>query len=235
VICDPEELDFDGKTLRHQGLSIDLIYRRILVEDILAHPQRTEAMLAAYRSQRVLMVNSLRTTLLHCKGIFALLHDPMVFELLPKLAQDMIHAHIPWTGILSEEPGLGTPPDIHERVRTRREMWVIKPLRGHGGAGVVLGSEVSQGSWEAALSSASAHVVQRYVEPSLELFPDARDQMDLKPMTIGLDPYLIRGRLAGFLCRLSTGPLGNIHQGGSQVPVLVEGSAPLHHLPDLEP
>ena len=107
IICDPGELDFDGTHLSHGGIAIDLVYRRLLVDDILAHPSRTEALISAYRTQSIVMVNSLRTTLLHCKGLFALLHDPMVFDLL-KLTQEMV-IHIPWTGILSDRPGLGSP------------------------------------------------------------------------------------------------------------------------------
>ena len=233
IVCDPGELDFDGHRLTHNGTPIDVVYRRILVEDILAHPDRTEALLSAYRAQKITMVNSLRSALLHGKGLFALLHDPMVFDLLPRLAQEMVMNHIPWTGILSDSPGLGAPPNLKEIVRQNRERWVIKPLRGHGGSGVVIGSEVDQPAWDTALQEAQSHIVQRKVLCHQELFPDANKDMALESMRVSLDPYLIRGRLAGFLCRLSRDSLGNIHQGSSQVPVVIHGKAPLSHLPDL--
>ena len=98
---------------------------------------------------------------------------------------------------------------------------------------MVIGSEVDQPAWDTALQEAQAHIVQRKVLCHQEHFPDANKDMALESMRVSLDPYLIRGRLAGFLCRLSRGSLGNIHQGSSQVPVVIHGNAPLSHLPDL--
>ncbi len=38
VVCDPRELAFEGGVLRAEGRSIDLVYRRVLINDILARP-----------------------------------------------------------------------------------------------------------------------------------------------------------------------------------------------------
>ena len=38
VVCDPRDLTFEGGVLRAEGRSIDLVYRRVLINDILARP-----------------------------------------------------------------------------------------------------------------------------------------------------------------------------------------------------
>jgi hypothetical protein len=96
---------------------------------------------------------------------------------------------------------------------------VLKPATGHGGIGVVLGWEASQGDWESALAPETPHVLQRRVPEVVLPFPDARDDFRLHECVVDLDPFLIQGRLAGFLCRLSETHLANVTQGASVVPV----------------
>jgi hypothetical protein len=40
----------------------------------------------------------------------------------------------------------------------------------------------------------------------------------MKDMLVDLAPYLFRGRLAGFLTRLSSTGLANVTSGGGQIP-----------------
>lgn len=221
-LVDPRALRFDGEALTADGEPIDLIYRRILVEDVLARPEDCAAMLAAYRSGAVCIVNSFRTAMLHSKGLLALMHAPLLQSRLPASLQRLIHDHVPWTGILAEAPGPGAPAGLREQVRQQRAQWVLKPLRGHGGRGIVLGWEVDQRSWERALDQATAHVVQRWVDIADEVFPVAQPGWPERAFKPTLDPFLVHGRLAGFLCRLAEG-LGNVSFGAVQVPVFVAG------------
>lgn len=221
-VCAPTDLEYDGARLKLGGEPVDLVYRRLLVADVLDNEEACRPLLDAYRARHVVMVNSLRTALLHGKGLFAMLHDPMVHELLPDAAQRMIRRHIPWTAILADEPGIGTPQDIREMVRKRPDKWVIKPLVGHGGKGVVPGWEVDQATWERTVDSANHHVVQRRIDDYRATFPRAvGGRFEAHEVRASLDPFLVHGRLAGFLCRLSDGPLGNVSTGASQVPVFV--------------
>jgi len=220
-IAGPADLDWYGHHLRAHGKPVDVVYRRALVMDILANPTAWAPLIDAYAAQRVVLVNNLRTSLLHTKGLFALLHDPMVLEVLPPAIGRLIQGHIPWTGILSEEPGIGAPPDLRERVRAARSEWVLKPMTGHGGKGVCVGEHMTQGAWEAAVDGADHHVAQLRVPQPLGRFPDASIDGDPVSRCISLDPFLVRGRLVGFLCRLSPSELGNVASGASQVPVFV--------------
>ena len=212
-IIDPRHLEWDGTRLRHGDRIIEVVYRRVLVEDILQRPDDCRALVEAYRAGAICMVNNLRTPLLHGKGLFALLHDPTMQKLLTPTQREMVQRVIPYT-VRADEAAC-------ETASRDREAWVLKPMHGHGGRGVVLGHAVDDATWEAALASADHHVLQHQVSDQRALFPDARDGYALKDCLVDLDPFLIRGRLAGFLCRLSEGPLANVSAGASQVPVYV--------------
>ena len=213
VLADPRELEWDGQHLRHEDRVIEVVYRRILVQDILERPQDCTALIAAYRAGAICMVNSLRTPLLHGKGLFALLHDAEVQRRLTRAQRRMVGDCIPYTVMVD---------DAHrEEARTRREELVLKPIWGHAGEGVVLGWRCTQTEWDDALEAARDHVLQERVEEQHLLFPDARRGYALRDCMVDLDPFLIRGRFAGFLCRISEGPTANVAAGATQVPVYV--------------
>ncbi len=107
VIVPPQALTFDGHTLWAGDLAIDVVFRRILVADLRADTHAASALLAAYAARRVCVVSSLRTALLHGKGLFALLHDP-TFPL-SSTDRAFVRAYIPWTN----------PPLPHRQPRPR--------------------------------------------------------------------------------------------------------------------
>ncbi len=213
-VATPPDLTFDGDRLRLGDLAIDVVYRRILVGDIRARPDACRALLDAYTNGRVCMVNSLRTALLHGKGLFALLHDPSF----PLVAADraFIDRHVPWTGLL-----VGSGGDaLREQARRDPGAWALKPLDGHGGAGVFLGWDTPRDAWERAVDGATQHVLQRRIPEEYGSFYDVRTGAWERRL-VDLGPFLARGRLAGFLCRVAEGALANVSQGGAtQLPVL---------------
>src|SRR5262249_35231265 len=61
-----------------------------------------------------------------------------------------------------------------------------------------------------------------YVRRHRELFPACVDgRVEMRDMLVDFAPYLFRGRLAGFLTRLSATGLANVTSGGGQVPSFV--------------
>jgi hypothetical protein len=45
--------------------------------------------------------------------------------------------------------------------------------------------------------------------------------VEMRDMLVDLAPYLFRGKMAGFLTRLSSTGLANVTSGGGQVPAMV--------------
>jgi hypothetical protein len=99
---------------------------------------------------------------------------------------------------------------------------------------VTLGWEMDAGQWDAAIARAladaakgddgSAWVVQERIPVRRELFPvfdPASNQVVMRDMLVDMAPYLFRGKMAGFLTRLSASGLANVTSGGGQVPAFV--------------
>ncbi|HUJ81070.1 MAG TPA: hypothetical protein VLW83_04260, partial [Candidatus Acidoferrales bacterium] len=114
-----------------------------------------------------------------------------------------------------------------EFVRGRRESFVLKPNDEYGGAGVMLGWEMDAAGWDAALEKAVAApagswVVQEKIAVRREVFPYVENGMvTMRDMLVDFAPYLFRGKMCGFLTRLSSTGLANVTSGGGQVPSFV--------------
>jgi uncharacterized circularly permuted ATP-grasp superfamily protein len=109
-----------------------------------------------------------------------------------------------------------------EHARRNREQLVLKPSDEYGGSGVQLGWEVTEGEWENALEAALAErerswILQERIAVLREPFPVCgSDGVTERDMLVDLAPYLFRGKLSGYLTRLSAGGLANVTSGGGQ-------------------
>ena len=91
-----------------------------------------------------------------------------------------------------------------------------------------LGWEADERGWDAALQAAAADppgswVIQERIRVRREVFPqfDANGAVTMRDMLVDLAPYLFRGKMAGYLTRLSATGLANVTSGGGQVPSFV--------------
>ncbi len=229
VLCDPRDLAFDGEKLTAQGRRIDLLYRRVLINDILAHPAECEALVKAYAAGAVCMANALTCKIPHKKAFFAVLTDERNSALFSTVERELIRRHIPWTRLLADTQTTrdGETIGLLQYVRKRRDDFVLKPNDEYGGTGVVLGWECDASQWDAALDVAlrdknRAWVVQERIPVRREIFPMQTDTgIKMRNMLVDFAPYIFRGRLAGFLTRLSSTGLANVTSGGGQVPAFV--------------
>lgn len=227
VVSDPRDLEFDGRALFAHGQKIDLVYRRVLVNDIVAHPAETRALIRACQADAVCMANSLRCKIPHKKAFFAVLTDDKNAHLFSEPEREIIRAHVPWTRLLAEvrTSKNGEAIELLPYVRAHRENFVLKPNDEYGGAGVTLGWENAQSEWDTAIEraladSSKAWIVQERIAIRREIFPHIEPQggVAMRDMLVDFAPYLFSGRLAGYLCRLSATGLANVTSGGGQVP-----------------
>ena len=231
LVCDPRELEFDGRTLAAQGRKIDLVYRRVLINDIVARPAECDALVRAYEARAVCVANSLRCKIPHKKAFFAVLTDERNRELFTPAERELIQRHVPWTRLLGDVKTTceSQPIELLEYVRGRRTDFVLKPNDDYGGAGVTLGWETDEHEWDAELQRALADrerawVVQKRIAVRREIFPMQTDAgVQMRDMLVDIAPYLFRGRMVGFLTRLSATGLANVTSGGGQVPAFVVG------------
>jgi uncharacterized circularly permuted ATP-grasp superfamily protein len=234
VACDPRELAFGGDRLTALGRKIDLVYRRVLINDIVARPAECEALVNAYAVGAVCVANSLTCKIPHKKAFFAVLTDEQNSALFSAGERDLIRRHIPWTRLLADSKTTrdGESFGLLDYVRRRRNEFVLKPNDEYGGTGVMLGWETSESEWDAGIDRAlvdravanrnAAWVVQERIAVRREVFPMQTERgVEMRDMLVDFAPYLFRGRMAGFLTRLSSTGLANVTSGGGQVPCFV--------------
>jgi len=230
VVCTPEELEFDGRRLRGAGRDIDLLYRRVLMNDITSRPAECEALVRACEARAVCMANSFRCKIPHKKAFFAVLTDPRHAALFSDAERGTIARHVPWTRVLADARTTKGAEDVDlvPWARRNREQLVLKPNDEYGGAGVTLGWETDEAGWDTALQGALAEppgswIVQERIAVRRETFPWFQGGNDaaMTDMLVDMAPYLFRGKLAGFLTRLSATGLANVTSGGGQVPAFV--------------
>ena len=215
------------------GQAVDIVYKRVLVGELLARLGLDNILTAAMRQRAACVVNSYRAQLLFKKALFALLSEMADGDALGGLdgAQAAaLRRNLPWTRLVREGTTRheGQTVDLLPYVAERRERFALKPNSEYGGAGVVLGWEVDDERWQRTLATAVASetpwIVQERILVATEPFPFVADGalrveqrfMDLDPYTFG--PLGVRG--AGV--RLGSGGLLNVTAGaGSAVPLMV--------------
>jgi uncharacterized circularly permuted ATP-grasp superfamily protein len=235
IICDPRDLAFERSGARPglyaAGRRLDFVYRRVLINDIVARADECRALVEAYEHRAVCVANSLRCKIPHKKAFFAVLTDERRGGLFSAHERDVIRGHVPWTALVRETTVRrdGQDIDLIPYIRAGRERLVLKPNDEYGGQGVTLGWETSEGDWDAAIARALTErargwVVQQRIPVRREPFPMCVDgKVEMRDMLVDFAPYVFRGKVAGFLTRLSATGLANVTSGGGQVPSFVVG------------
>jgi hypothetical protein len=232
LIADPRDLNFDGKKLNAHGKKIDLVYRRVLINDIVAKPAECAALVNAYTANAVCVANSFRCKIPHVKTFFAVLTDERNDALFSQAERKVIADHIPWTRVVANTRTThhGDSIDLLAFVRKERENLVLKPSDEYGGTGVTLGWEKSESEWDTAIQAAisspgpenngACWIVQERIPIRREVFPYITESgaVEFRDMLVDFAPYLFRGKLVGYLTRLSATGLANVTSGGGQVP-----------------
>jgi len=231
VLADPRELEFDGKRLAAHGKTIDLLYRRVLINDIVARPADCEALVKAYESGTLCVANNFRCKIPHVKAFFAVLTDDQNTKYFSAEEQELIQRHVPWTRVVEDVKSTHHGDDIQllEFIRKNQKNLVIKPSDEYGGAGVTLGWEVEKKHWEGTIEKAlpkqasesqGCWIVQERIPMRRGEFPfiGKGNKVDFRNMLVDFAPYIFRGKVAGYLTRLSATSLANVTSGGGQIP-----------------
>lgn len=227
VIVDPRALDCRDGWIYADGQRIDILYRRLLLNEFHEIRDDCPAFLDGYRAQKTCYLNSFRAKLIHKKAIFAFLTDERYIQHLPAAQRAVLREHIPWTRRLRDRATSfrGLPIDLVAFVRQNRRYFVIKPNDGYGGAGVTLGFDVTQDAWDDAIATglAEGHVVQECVEIHREPFLMRTEDGAWRevPAIIDLDPYLNGPLMGGCLTRISATNLANVTAGGGTLPLFI--------------
>jgi len=228
TICSPEELEFDNNRLRAGNFQIDIVYKRLLVNEYLPIMNDFPALLNAYRAGAICMVNSFQSKLIHKKALFAVLTDRRRATLFSNEEQEAIRKHVPWTRLVRAEKSdyFGKEIDLVEYLKTNRQRLVLKPNDDYGGHGITIGWNTDEGGWDEALRNALAngdYLAQERVPTARETFPALKDDgtIEFAEQLVDLDPLLFNGKVGSAFTRLSCTELANVSSGGGMVPTFI--------------
>ena len=228
VIADPRSAELSGGKLVIEGKPVDLIYKRVLISELLERCGRSSAVVRAVENGAVCMVNPFRCKPLHKKASLAVLHDERNASLFTAEQREAIAAHIPWTRMVEERATTygGRTVDLLPFMAEHKDRLVLKPNDSYGGSGITLGWDVDGATWNKAIKAAlhEPHVVQERVAIPSEPFPSLVDsRVVMADRILDTDPFTSHGNhVEGCLSRLSTAALVNVTAGGgSQVPTFL--------------
>jgi len=228
VICSPDELSFENGRLRTGDFQIDIVYKRLLVNEYLPIISQYPALLNAYRAGAICMVNSFRSKLIHKKALFAVLTDQRRAGLFTGAEQQAIRSHVPWTRLVRDEKTdyFGEEIELLKFINDNRNKLVLKPNDDYGGHGITIGWNTDEIGWEEALRGALTngdYLVQERVPTARETFPALQDDgtVQFAEQLVDLDPLLFNGRVKSAFTRLSFTELANVSSGGGMVPTFI--------------
>ena len=220
VIADPREVEYRDGKLWAGPFPIDLVYKRVLVSELVGRGGMDHPLVRAVVDGAVCMVNSFRCKILHKKASLAVLSDERNAGLFSRDEREAIDLHIPWTRVVEERTTQfeGETVDLLPFAAEHRERLVLKPNDEYGGTGIVLGWEADQEAWEAALARAldEPHIVQDRIDLPREPYPSVVDgQLHLYDRIVDTAPFAFNGAyMDGCLSRISTESLVNVTSGG---------------------
>lgn len=228
IICSPDELEFTNNRLRAGDFEIDIVYKRLLVNEYLPIVTEHPALLDAYRAGAICMVNSFRSKIIHKKALFAVLTSERRANLFSASEQAAIRKHVPWTRMVRAEKSdyLGAEIDLLDFASANRNRLVLKPNDDYGGHGITIGWNGDENNWNEALNKAVTHgdyVVQERVPTARETFPALKDDgtIEFAEQLVDLDPLLFNGKVGSAFTRLSFTELANVSSGGGMVPTYI--------------
>jgi hypothetical protein len=228
IICSPDELEWRGNKLRAGDFEIDVVYKRLLVNEYIPIIKECPALLDAYRAGGVCLVNSFRSKLIHKKALFAVLTDERHARLFTPAEQSAIRLHVPWTRMVraGNTEYRGKQVDLLEFIMETRDRLVLKPNDDYGGHGIYIGWNTDEIAWNEALRGALGdgdYLVQERVPTAREVFPalQADGTVEFAEQLVDLDPLLFSGKVGSAFTRLSFTELANVSSGGGMVPTFI--------------
>jgi len=212
-IVSPEQLEYRNGVLRKGSFEINLVYRRLGVQEFLIRFDLRHPLVQAYRDHAVCVVNSFRSELAHKKAMFGLLTDEAVTAKFPIAERKAIREHVPWTRLVtaSRTTYNEKPIDLPEFIIQNREKLALKPNDDYSDLHSYFGWEMDDAGWDRALKMAmrSPYVVQERVDPVRSVFPlMSFGHLEFREMQVDVHPHAYLGRVQGCSSWLSTGKSG---------------------------
>lgn len=235
VISDIREIDWDGENcITADGTKIDIIYRRAVTSDIMAHFDEVQGFISAAVAGKVCLMGDFRTQIVHNKLLFKVLHMEETMKLLTKEEQMFVRAHVPMTISLcgikgSDDMSLAESErlrrkELFDDVMNNKNKWIIKPEDSYGSKGVLAGEECTDEVWrETVLKNMNeGYILQEFVEPyrlrNIDLQAESTKWITTSNLT-GL--FVYGGKFKGCYSRVSFDKMISTQYNEMSLPTMV--------------
>lgn len=227
-IADPRDLKYKGGKLYHEDFRIDLLYRRVIVEEMFEKLDEVGDMLKAYRDRNVCMINPLRSKLAGTKAVMSLLTNPG-YDQFFTIEENRVKAnHLPWTRRITDAEKFYGGKKIYliDFLKDEKETLVLKPSEGYNGKDVFIGCETREEDWNRAIDRAlkADWVVQEFVPVPVMTVPTVvNSRLDFAYKKVNFNAFVFNGKYAGGFSRVSDESVINVaRNGGLLTSVTVE-------------
>ena len=225
IILDPSEIEYDGEKLTAGTFDIDIIYKRVLIHELLEKVDGSHPIIQSYIDENLCMSNNFRVKIPHKKMSFAIMSDPECAGIFDDEQLKIIGKHIPWTRKVEKVKTTfnGDEIDLLEYLRKNKDTFLLKPNDDYGGKGIVMGWEATQPEWETAIDEAlkDSFVVQEKAAIEKKEYPVFNEKVTMENLLVDFDPFLFQNKVEGGMVRLSSSSLVNVTQGGGQTALIV--------------
>lgn len=201
-IISPDQLEYRNNVLRSGDFTLDLIYRRIRVQEFLVRYDLMHPLLRAYREGKVCVVNNFRSEVAQKKALFDLLTDENITSTFPAAEKKVIREFVPWTRMVQSAKTTyqDRQVDLPEFILKNRENLVLQPNDDSTEHNSFRGSETDDAGWEKALKTAirNPYIVQEVIEPAHETFPLLTNgRLEMRKMRVDVYPHSYLGKVQG--------------------------------------
>jgi len=201
-IISPDQIEYRNGVLRRGDFTIDIVYRRVKLQEFLVRFDLTHPLVRAYKERAVCMVNSFRTELGSKRAIFDLLTDDAVTAKFPAAERRAIKDFVPWTRLVqaAKTTYKNHKVDLPDFVMKHRNKLVLKPNDDNAELSTVYGARTDDLGWEKALRQAmrTPYVVQEVAEPTRVVFPLMQyGSLMMKDMQVDVHPHSFLGKVHG--------------------------------------
>ncbi len=229
VCCDPRDLQCKQGEIYHKDFRIDLLYRDTTLEEFVemqADGEDMSAMKQAFANNQV--VSSLGGELDH-KSCFEIFSSPDYFRWFTPLQRRFFKRHVLWTRLLREgfsTDHVGRKVDLVKYVHQRQSHLLIKPNRGFGGEGILVGENETGKDWHKAVQKALAEkghwIVQRKAAVHSKKFPVLDENGKLREDHLNVVcGFIATSHGLAILGRASRGKIVNVARGGGMTAILL--------------
>ncbi|MBI1871000.1 MAG: hypothetical protein HYS07_07395 [Chlamydiae bacterium] len=230
IVVDPRDLRLKKGQIMAKDLPLDILYRDSMIEELIEMEKEEKKTLSAMRQAFLenRVVSGLGGELDH-KSAFEIFTSPFYERYFTFEERKCFRKHVLWTRLIRETKTTdpqGSSIDLLRYALQHQESLVLKPNRGYGGAGILMGKEAPQKKWEhmlqEALKQTGSYIIQERCAVRKKKFPvlDEKKRIVEKNLNV-VCGFIYSPYGLGILGRASQANIVNVAQQGGMTTILI--------------